>query len=151
MYDYIQQITKAYYSALAVDLPDIEGFKTDWSKANDPEYKNAKTDLPKIAYKRRPNESDITDVISFVQSWGSTALGFGGIGGAAITTAQTTVIVCQNHYAVYFGGRLAYMIECKSFGELEQFSKDLQGHGLASCREAMSRYKNIIKNCGVKY
>jgi len=48
----------------------------------------------------------------FPQSWGSTALGFGGIGGQAMTIAYTTV-VCDNqegYYSVFFGEKLAYSL-----------------------------------------
>jgi hypothetical protein len=50
---------------------------------------------------------------SFPQLWGSTALGFGGIGGACMTTAQTVVVMTHDGVgkaAVYFGGRFAYLI-----------------------------------------
>ena len=49
----------------------------------------------------------------FPQTWGNTSLGFGGIGGQAITTAYTTV-VCEEYkgyYGVFFGNRLAYIIK----------------------------------------
>lgn len=48
----------------------------------------------------------------FPQTWGSTALGFGGIGGQAMTSAYTTV-VCDDYIGwngVFFGERLAYLI-----------------------------------------
>lgn len=49
----------------------------------------------------------------FPQVWGSTALGFGGIGGQAMTTAYTVVCVplCDQKCHVYFGGRYAYSEE----------------------------------------
>jgi len=52
------------------------------------------------------------DVYTFPQTWGSTAMGFGGIGGASVTTATTTVIISRTrHYAaVFFGQKLAYEI-----------------------------------------
>ncbi len=55
------------------------------------------------------------------QRWGSTALGYSGIGGQAITTAQTVVVTCPSlcyQAAVFFGGpHLAYIadIDCSSF------------------------------------
>jgi hypothetical protein len=56
---------------------------------------------------------DLTVYAMFVQTWGSTALGFGGIGGQAITSAYVCVIESNllGQFAVYFGGRLAYVIE----------------------------------------
>lgn len=48
----------------------------------------------------------------FPQTWGDTSLGFGGMGGQAITSAYTTVIVedCAGWCGVFFGERLAYTI-----------------------------------------
>lgn len=49
----------------------------------------------------------------FPQTWGDTSLGFGGIGGQAMTTAYTTVI-CEEYigyYGVFFHERLAYIIK----------------------------------------
>jgi hypothetical protein len=44
---------------------------------------------------------------------GSTAFGFGGIGGQAVTSAYVCVIESNlvDGCAVYFGGRLAYVID----------------------------------------
>lgn len=57
---------------------------------------------------------DLT-VYSFPQMWGSTALGHGGIGGCALTTAQTWVVFSPNREVlVYFGDRLAYGVPCPS-------------------------------------
>lgn len=42
---------------------------------------------------------------SFPETWGSTALGFGGMGGAAMTTAQTYIVMADlNEAYVYWGG-----------------------------------------------
>lgn len=62
----------------------------------------------------------------FLQAWASTALGFGGIGGQAMTSAYTTVIWEENTgiYGVFFGERLAYAI--KSPNDL--FMEDLACH-----------------------
>jgi len=52
--------------------------------------------------------------LMFPQTWGSTALGFGGMGGAAITSAYTIIIssnLSPNRYAVYFNGRYAYTLD----------------------------------------
>jgi hypothetical protein len=65
------------------------------------------TDAP-IA-QRRPMEDDV-EVFHFVQTWGSTALGFGGIGGSSMTSAYTTVVLMDGSAAVYFAGRHAYSI-----------------------------------------
>ena len=50
-------------------------------------------------------------VYDFDQTWSSTALGFGGCGGAAMTTVRTYVMIPKNDESrayVYYGGRFAY-------------------------------------------
>jgi len=49
---------------------------------------------------------------SWPQMWGSTSRGFGGIGGAAMTRAQTLVVIYQGFRPaiVYVDGRFAYAI-----------------------------------------
>lgn len=53
---------------------------------------------------------DISVYAMFPQVWESTAMGFGGIGGAAITTAYTVILDVNNTFMVFFGGRFAYKI-----------------------------------------
>ena len=103
----ILSVASAVIKALEYDLPDI--------KENDRE--------------RRPNEDEI-EVYSFPQTWGSTALGFGGVGGQMVTGAQTTVVVHLNNAAVYFNGYLAYVIE----GFNQTFFEDLGKHDMADVR-----------------
>lgn len=53
------------------------------------------------------------DVYIFQQVWGSTALGFNGIGGQAITSANTYVFIpngIDQFCFVYFAGRFAYAV-----------------------------------------
>ena len=66
-----------------------------------------------IEKSRKHSMYDLTVAAMFPQTWGSTALGFGGIGGQAITSAYVCVIESDlvGQFAVYFGGRLAYIIE----------------------------------------
>lgn len=79
---------------------------------------------------RRPSLREITIQYMFPQNWSSTALGHGGMGGAASTTAYTTVLKCNNEYLVYFGRGFAYKImhtECDGF---YKFIKDCQQQSL---------------------
>lgn len=71
---------------------------------------------------------EIVDV--FAQTWGSTALGFGGIGGCAMTKAYTTVILNEDLgcVGVFFGERLAYIIKCPN----EKFVADLKNRNMCS-------------------
>jgi hypothetical protein len=67
----------------------------------------------RVEKSRKHTFYDLTVYSMFPQTWGSTALGFGGIGGQAITSAYVCVIESNlvGGYAVYFGGRLAYVID----------------------------------------
>lgn len=70
----------------------------------------------------RYGEGSVADEIHFLQTWGSTALGFGGIGGSALTTAWTSVIIKNNGSAdVYFNGKKAYSVEKMN----DAFKKDI--------------------------
>lgn len=72
-------------------------------------------DLPyRLDYnqKQRPTVDDF-ELHTFEQTWESTALGFGGMGGQSITSAQTYVFVpmtCDDNCFVYFAGRYAYSV-----------------------------------------
>lgn len=72
----------------------------------------------------------------FSQTWGSTALGFGDIGGQAITSAYTTIIesVDLGYVAVFFGERMAYVIKHPN----EKFVEDIKKRNMCS---VVSHYK----------
>lgn len=74
----------------------------------------------------------------FPQIWGSTALGFGGIGGQAMTMAYTTVIeeTGNNIWGVFFGEKLAYIIKNPN----DLFFIDLHNFDMDSCTRA-GKYK----------
>ena len=94
--------------------------KTDWSAVND-----LVKEFDEYIEQKYRTYSDI-EIYSFPQIWGSTALGYGGIGGQAITTAQTIVLyeTHQNIVRVYFGGgRLAYEVKNPSQVLFEDLSK----------------------------
>lgn len=60
----------------------------------------------------KPTVNDF-EIVTFEQVWGSTALGFGGVGGQAMTTANTYVFIpmCVDQKCfVYFAGRFAYSV-----------------------------------------
>ena len=64
----------------------------------------------------------------FLQTWGSTALGFGGIGGQAITSAYTTVVedIYTGWCGVFFGEKLAYKIKNPN----KKFYEDVCNHDM---------------------
>lgn len=70
-------------------------------------------DLPfrlKYDAKERATVDDF-EMYTFEQVWGSTALGFGGVGGQTMTSARTYVFIpvqVDQKCFVYFAGRFAY-------------------------------------------
>lgn len=87
-----------------------------------------------ITHRRKKLEE--FDIYDFDQTWASTALGFGGVGGSAITTARTYVLIPYDHLEayVYFGGRFAYKCDIN-----DRFYEDLRQHKMARVVES-TRY-----------
>ena len=78
------------------------------------------------------------EIYVFEQTWGSTALGFGGIGGQAITAATTYVFVpisVEQDCFVYFGGRFAYAVPYS-----DKFMEDVKRENMAPVYEC-GKYK----------
>lgn len=96
----------------------------------------------------------INSIEIFQQTWPSTALGFPGCGGDAMTTAFTTVIhmhkdkgvkckkddgeeiILTEYYLVFFGSRYAYCV----YSPTERFYSDLIKHQMADCEKAKTLY-----------
>jgi hypothetical protein len=104
----------AIASAVMKDLSGIEYWQRDWDAYN----KLSKTDKAQCGVSggpgkkelRRPTVDEI-EVVMFPQTWGSTALGYGGMGGSAMTPAYTVIVSEGGVSCVYFGcGRLAYRV-----------------------------------------
>lgn len=108
MADAINSLAYAVVSAVARDLlpltEPIYRFEREKGKVGTRRIDTGKTrDV-------RPYE-DHCDIYHFPQAWGSTALGFGGLGGQAITKAYTTVVFGPvGDACVYFSGRFAYHV-----------------------------------------
>lgn len=71
-------------------------------------------DLPFRLKDRYHHTINDFDIRIFEQIWGSTALGFPGMGGQAMTTANTYVLIPINIDSpcfVYFAGRFAYSVD----------------------------------------
>ena len=93
-------------------------------------------DLPfRFDYNEKPYPTlDDFELYTFEQVWGSTALGFGGIGGQAMTSARTYVFVpisCNQKCFVYFGSRFAYKADY-----CEKFKEDLLNQNMTSVAKA---------------
>lgn len=91
-------------------LADFANAIADWNKK-----------LGLVAHLIHPKEDSISkhneiDISVFVQSWGSTSCGWGGIGGSAMTSSYTIVIENPYHevFAVYYDGRCAYIAKMDS-------------------------------------
>jgi hypothetical protein len=82
---------------------------------------------------RRPTTRDFTVYAMYPQTWGSTALGHGGIGGASMSTAYTVVLECMDtqEYLVYFGSQLCYTVSRRS-ANFNVFIEDCKNQCLAS-------------------
>lgn len=141
----IECVSAALHAACFRDFPVYVYQERDWSRHR--EWLEQHTDVEKAEIYEKEQESgelmgptrtrqrsvteDDCELTVFVQSWGSTALGYGGgVGGAAVTDAYTVVVECAliQTRAVYFGprGRLAYLIP-------------MGGPNEAAYREALSR------------
>lgn len=112
-----------------VGFSDIEYETRDWET-----YRTTKEDV-RIPAKRRPTTRDFGVYAMFPQTWGSTALGHSGMGGAVMTTAYTIVMECYatQEFLVYFGGEMCYKVDRRS-KNLDAFVEDCRNHCLASKR-----------------
>ena len=105
------------------------------------------SDLPYRFTHNSENSPKIDDfeIHIFEQTWNSTALGFGGVGGQQITTAYTYVfipITIEQNCFVYFSGRFAYEVPYS-----ETFIKDVYNHDVKSVRDSVIYKKECMKNC----
>ena len=73
------------------------------------------------------------EMFMFPQTWGDTSLGFGGIGGQAITSAYTTVVTdnTSGWCGVFFNEGLAYTIKDPN----QNFYEDLRNMNMRNVRE----------------
>ena len=104
------------------------------------EILNIEADLPyRFDYSDKSNPTlDDFELYTFEQTWGSTALGFGGVGGQAITSATTYVVIpisINQKCCGYFAGRFAYAVDYSG-----KFMEDVFGCNVASVAES-GKYK----------
>lgn len=81
---------------------------------------------------------DDFELHTFEQTWGSTALGFGGFGGQAMTSARTYVFIpigINQKCFVYFADRFAYAVDYS-----EKFMEDILKRNVAAVSES-DKYK----------
>ena len=105
-------------------------------------------DLPFRLYDYEENKRNLHvdhfEIITFSQVWGSTALGFSSIGGQAITSENTYVLIPidgnENFCYVYFGGTFAYYCPYS-----EILVEDIKKHNVASVAQSKKYFKGGIK------
>jgi hypothetical protein len=132
-----ETLHKSLAQATERNLSDIVYQHKQWAKSKEQGVDVFETK------KRRPDLYDVT-VDMFVQTWGNTACGFGGIAGQAFTSAYTVVVYCieTDEYAVYHAGRFAYKIDVLSRSKegYAKFKEDLAARNLAGYTDQV-RYK----------
>lgn len=97
-----------------LDSKQIEKLNAIWTE-------NGSYEGPYWDCKMLKNWEDVNIHITS-QTWGSTSCGWGGIGGAAMTTSFNFIIhqKITNLYFVYWGGKLAYIIEKDKVDSLDR-------------------------------
>jgi hypothetical protein len=135
----LRDLHEAMAHAQYVGFSDIEYETRDFEKiraAKTAEEKAQALHATKPAT-RRPTTRDFEVYSMFPQTWGSTALGHGGMGGAAVTTAYTIVLQCYHtqEFLVYFGGEICYKVDRRS-ANIDAFVEDCKNHNLASKRDS---------------
>jgi hypothetical protein len=140
----VNALAASLYHACFVQLLPHQYPEIKWLEKPDPATGSRQHQTGKITESRpRPDQCEVT---LFQQTWGSTALGFGGIGGQAITSADTVVVEGpQGDACVYFGGQFAYHVKRPN----ERFRGDMAVHRMAEVRGATARYELPAKPGGV--
>lgn len=133
----LSSLAASIYHALLQDLSPVEYEESAWDVV---EKKRKPTGVKKT---RRPYESEV-EVKMFLQTWGSTALGFGGIGGQAMTSAYTVAVFGpMGDAVVYFAGRKAYHVSRPN----DEFLTDCASGNLSDLA-GCSRYSRSPKRPG---
>jgi hypothetical protein len=111
-------------------FPEFEYETRDW---------DSKDRTATITKSQRHSDYTMTVYNVFPQDWSSTALGFGGMGGQAITGAYTVIIESKQAcgFCVYFGGRFAYRIEKPN----EKFFDDIANRQMHEVQGAKKLYE----------
>jgi hypothetical protein len=130
----IQSLAQALAHAQYEGFPEYEYQDRDWEH-----YHKTKEDK-RITKRSRHSPRDLIVHAMFPQTWSSTALGFGGVGGQAITSAYTVIIESEHSlgFCVYFNGRFAYRIQKPN----DHFYGDIIHQRMAQVSES-SKYEKI--------
>ena len=151
----LECLAAALHHAALLALPDVRYLARDFAaeaaradalraagrpvpSRSDPAYEQLSKPVA-----RRPTADECSVLAMFPQMWGSTSLGFGGIGGAAMTSAYTVAIEGpQGSVAMYFGGRYAYQVDFANATDTQRnaIHADLAVRQVQGVREACARY-----------
>ena len=130
MSDPVSTIAASFHAALIRDLHNVQVVRTKYNMETKKREPTGET------YDRRPLD-DETEVVAFQQSWSDTSIGFGGIAGQAFTSAYTVCVFGPSReVAVYFGARLAYVIDVPN----DEFMADLAARRMKEVHGAHTRY-----------
>ena len=138
-------LSAALHGAANLHLPAVTYDEIDREGMGYPTVAELKKSAarPVIRKSRRPRADECFVLAMFAEAWGSTSLGFGGVGGAAITAAYTVAIQGPGEdIVVYWGSRFAFLIPRDTVTHEQQadFLADLRAFSTAHRREAASRY-----------
>jgi len=100
----VEDLSHSLAHAIYAGFPEYESQERDFS---------IRDQVALITKLRKHQHQDIVVRAMFVQTWNSTALGFGGIGGQAFTDAYTIILESKHGkgFCVYFGDQFAYRVE----------------------------------------
>lgn len=145
----LECLSSALNHAAYLALPDLKYEDRDWDAFNawTPERQHAartgQEPMPVVQRTRRPRADECEVLAMFAETWGSTALGFGGMGGAAMTPAYTVVVggPCGES-AVYWHGKFAYLVDSREQTDEQRahWTQDLSRRITVSKAEAGQRY-----------
>ncbi|HDR9105383.1 hypothetical protein [Paraburkholderia sp. A3RO-2L] len=147
----LDAVASAVHHAAHIGLPDLHYYVRDnnafFALSADAQSEARRTGkYPEKPAVRRPRAHECEVYAMFAETWGSTALGFGGIGGAAMTPAYTVVVAGPDgHFAVYWAGRLAYVVDGRKQTDEQRnaFQEDLANRRTQSVLEAPARYGDV--------
>ena len=149
----LDALAAALYHAAQVALPNKEYQNRDFEALHNlsreqQDEASATGNYPMRNIVRRPDVSECQVLAMFAETWGSTALGFGGIGGAAMTPAYTVIIEGPSaDLAVYWAGRMAYTVHPAKMTEQQKFNwqTDMTSRRTAARRSAAEAYGATVE------
>ena len=131
----IENLHNALAHAVYEGFPTIEYEDRDWEH-----YRKTKEDK-RVNKIRKHVDYDVNVYAMFPQTWGSTALGFGGVGGQAFTSAYVIILFSNqgSGCCVYFGGRFAYHVKKPN----DKFFNDIKDRSMCDVKSYLALYESL--------